>query len=338
MNVVVLAGGTGGAKLAHGFQQDLEPGELSVVVNTGDDTVRHGLLVMPDHDAVMYMLAGLFDDERGWGLRDETWAAIGMLERYGEDTWFGLGDRDFGTHIARNVRLLAGLSITESVLELQAALGIPSAILPMADEPVRTAVRTEEGWLDFQEYFVHRHQGPEVLDVRFDGIDGARPTTQVRAAIGAADVIVIGPSNPLVSLGPILAVPAMAELLARARSRGTPVVAVSGIIGGAALKGPADRMLASMGHESSARGVAAMLAPHIDAFVLDTTDASQAPEIDALGLRTLVTDTIMRDHDGRARLAREVLDFVAPPPADEAAGAAEPTEPDDADADPAVEP
>ena len=240
----------------------LAPGELSVIVNTGDDTVRHGLLVMPDHDAVMYMLAGLFDDERGWGIRGETWATIEMLEQYREDTWFRLGDRDLGTHIARNARLAAGLSITEAVLELQAALGISSAILPMTDEPVRTAVRTDAEWLDFQEYFVHRHQGPEVLEVRFDGIDDARPTTQVRAAIGAADVIVVGPSNPIVSLGPILAVPAMAELIGRARARGTPVVAVSGIIGGAALKGPADRMLVSLGHESSASGVARLLAPH----------------------------------------------------------------------------
>ena len=314
MNVVVLAGGTGGAKLAHGLQQVLGPGELSVIVNTGDDTVRHGLLVMPDHDAVMYMLAGLFDDERGWGLQDETWSTIGMLERYGEDTWFRLGDRDFGTHIARSERRLAGLTTTEAVLELQSALGIRSAILPMADEPVRTAVRTDEGWLEFQEYFVHRRQGPDVHQVRFDGIEGARPTTQVRAAIGAAEVIVIGPSNPLVSLGPILAVPAMAELLARARSRGTPVVAVSGIVGGAALKGPADRMLTSMGHESSALGVATVLAPHIDAFVLDTVDAAQAPAIEALGLRSFVTDTIMGNHEGRARLAHEVLEFIAPRP------------------------
>src|SRR5262245_31137448 len=188
MNVVVLAGGTGGAKLAHGFAGILEPGELSVIVNTGDDTVRHGLLVMPDHDAVMYMLGGLFDDERGWGIRDETWTTIGMLERYGDDAWFRLGDRDFATHIPRNERIAAGLTITEAVLELQGALGITQSILPMTDEPVRTAVRTEGEWLDFQEYFVHQHQGPEVLEVRYDGIDEARPTAQVRAAIGAADV------------------------------------------------------------------------------------------------------------------------------------------------------
>ncbi len=254
MNVVVLAGGTGGAKLAHGLQLELAPGDLSVIVNTADDVERHGLLVMPDHDSVMYMLAGLFDDERGWGLTGETWATIGMLERFREETWFRIGDQDFATHIARHVRLRAGLTLTDAVLELQAALAIPSTILPMTDEPVRTAIRTDEGWLGFQEYFVHRQQAPEVREVRYDGIDAARPTTQVRAAIGAADVIVIGPSNPIVSLGPILAVPAMAELLGRARARGTPIVAVSGIVGGKALKGPADRMLVSLG-TSRARAV-----------------------------------------------------------------------------------
>ena len=313
MNVVALAGGTGGAKLAHGLQRALRPGSLTVIVNTGDDLERHGLLVMPDHDAVMYMLAELFDDERGWGIAGETWATMDMLERYGEDTWFRLGDRDFATHIARTGRLRGGRSLTEAVLDLQRSLGIPSAILPMADEPVRTQLRTAEGWLEFQEYFVHRHQAPEVLEVRHAGIAGARPTAQVRAALGAADVIVIGPSNPIVSIGPILAVPAVAELLGRARVRGVPVVAVSGIVGGKALKGPADRMLASLGHESSAIGVAALLAPYADGFVLDRVDAALAPAVSALGLQTLVTDTIMAGVDGRARLAEEVLAFAMPP-------------------------
>ena len=314
MNVVTLAGGTGGAKLAHGLQSVVEPGELSVIVNTGDDTVRHGLLVMPDHDAILYMLSGRFDDERGWGIADETWSVIEMLERYGEDTWFRLGDRDIATHIARTSRLRDGRTLTEAVLELQSGLGIPTAILPMSDDEVRTRVRTDDdGWLDFQEYFVHRRQAPEVREVRFDGIDVARPTTHVRAALGAAEVVVIGPSNPIVSIAPILAVPAVTELLARTRARGVPVVAVSGIVGGRALKGPADRMLASMGHEASARGVATMLAPHIEGFVLDTVDATLEPDIAALGLRTLVTDTVMADHEGRARLAREVLAFAVPP-------------------------
>ncbi len=313
MKVVALAGGTGGAKLAHGLQAELDPGELTVIVNTGDDAERHGLLVMPDHDAVMYMLAGLFDDERGWGVVDETWATMGMLERYGEDAWFRLGDRDLATHIARTARLREGRSLTEAVLDLQRALGIPSTILPMTDEPVRTLLRTDDGWLEFQEYFVHRHQAPEVHEVRYGGIAGARPTIEVRAALGEADVIVIGPSNPIVSIGPILAVPALTELLGRARLRGVPVVAVSGIVGGKALKGPADRMLVSLGHESSALGVAALLAPYVDGFVLDQADGALEPAIAGLGLETLVTDTIMAGVDGRARLAQTVLTFAVPP-------------------------
>ena len=312
MKVVALAGGTGGAKLAHGLQQALEPGELTIIVNTGDDADRHGLLVMPDHDAVMYMLAGLFDDDRGWGVAGETWATMGMLERYGEEAWFRLGDRDFATHIARTARLRSGRSLTDAVLELQRSLGNASTILPMTDEPVRTQLRTPDGRLEFQEYFDHRHQAPEVLEVRFDGIATARPTVEVRSALSEADVIVIGPSNPIVSIGPILAVPAFTELLDRARVR-APVVAVSGIIGGKALKGPADRMLTSMGHESSAAGVAAILAPHADGFVLDRVDAAAEPAIAALGLQTLVTDTVMADADGRARLARDVLAFAVPP-------------------------
>jgi LPPG:FO 2-phospho-L-lactate transferase len=316
VKVVALAGGTGGAKLAHGLQQIVAPGDLTVIVNTGDDLERHGLLVMPDHDSVMYVLAGLFDDERGWGLVDETWATMGMLERYGEDAWFRLGDRDLATHIARTARLRNGRNLTEAVGDLQRALGIPSRILPMADEPVRTKLLTPDGWLEFQEYFVHRHQAPEVREVRYDGIAAARPTDQVRAALNEADVIVIGPSNPIVSIGPILAVPALTELLARARVH-APVVAVSGIVGGKALRGPADRMLESMGHESSATGVAAILASHADGFVLDQLDAALEPAIAALGLQTFVTDTIMADVDGRARLAREILAFALPPADDQ---------------------
>ena len=310
MKVVALAGGTGGAKLAHGLQLALPPGDLTVVVNTGDDTERHGLLVMPDHDAVMYMLDGRFDNERGWGIADETWTVMDELERYGEEGWFRLGDRDFATHIARGARLRDGASLTSAVLALQTARGIPTAILPMADEPVRTQVRTDEGWLDFQEYFVHRHQAPEVREVRYVGIEAARPSPQVEAAFANAEVVVIGPSNPFVSIGPILAVPGMATLIDAARSGGARVVAVSGIVGGVALKGPADRMLTSLGFGSSARSVAALYADSLDGFVLDTVDASLEGEIRALGLRTLVTDTIMVDDAGRARLAETVLEFA----------------------------
>jgi LPPG:FO 2-phospho-L-lactate transferase len=308
VKVVALAGGTGGAKLAHGLQEALPAGDLTVVVNTGDDTERHGLLVMPDHDAVMYMLAGRFDDERGWGIAGETWTVMDALAEYGEESWFRLGDHDFATHIARGARLRNGRPLTEVVLSLQAALNIPTRILPMADGPVRTQVRTDEGWLDFQEYFVHQRQGPEVREVRFTG--DLTPTSAVVDAITAAEVIVIGPSNPIVSIGPIIAGPIAESLVARGRA-GIPVVAISPIVGGVALKGPADRMLTSLGHESSARGVARIYRDLATHFVLDNVDAALEPEIAALGFRTLVTDTIMADHPGRERLARTVLDFAS---------------------------
>ena len=308
--VAILAGGTGGAKLAQGLQSVLPAGDLTVIVNTADDLERHGLLVMPDHDAVLYMLGGRFDHERGWGIDGETWVVMDGLTAYGEEAWFGLGDRDFATHIARTARIHAGATVTEAVLGLQAAVGLPARILPMTDEPVRTQVLTDDGWLEFQEYFVHRHQGPEVRAVRFDGIESARPTTRVLAALDEADVIVVGPSNPIVSLGPILAVPGLAAAIGSARRRGAPVLAVSAIVGGRALKGPADRMLVSLGEASSALGVATILAPHTDIFVLDTVDASAEAAIAALGMGTHLTDTIMADDAGRARLAREILEVA----------------------------
>ncbi len=311
MKVVALAGGTGGAKLAHGFQTVLPEGDLTVVVNTGDDTERHGLLVMPDHDALLYMLSGRFDDERGWGQSGETWTVMEALAEYGEEDWFRLGDRDFATHIARTARIRDGRTLTDAVLSLQTALGIPTRILPMSDEPVRTQVRIDEGWIDFQEYFVHRRQGPEVREVRFTG--ESRPTEVVAGAIATAEVIVIGPSNPIVSIGPILAGP-IKDLVTERALAGIPVVAVSPIVGGVALKGPADRMLTSLGHESSARGVARIYRGLATAFVLDTIDATQEPEIAALGFRTLVVDTVMGDHPGRARLAHDVLEFAATTP------------------------
>jgi len=229
------------------------------------------------------------------------------LAEYGEEDWFRLGDRDFATHIARTARVREGRTLTDAVLSLQTALGIPTRILPMSDEPVRTQVRIDEGWIDFQEYFVHRRQGPEVREIRFSGEN--RPTEAVVEALAAAEVIVIGPSNPIVSIGPILAGP-IKDLVTERALAGVPVVAVSPIVGGVALKGPADRMLTSLGHESSARGVAQMYRGLATAFVLDTVDADLEPEIAALGLRTLVIDTVMGDHPGRARLAQDLLDFA----------------------------
>ena len=309
MTVVVLAGGVGGAKLAHGVQSSVGS-ELTVVVNTGDDTERHGLLVWPDHDTVLYTLAGIADREQGWGIAGETYAVATQLAVYGEETWFRLGDRDLAAHIVRTARIRAGGRPTEIALGLQRSLGLVARILPMTDAPVRTEIRTDDGWIDFQEYFVHRHQEPTVHEVRFDGIAAARPSPEVANALAAARAIVLAPSNPLVSIGPILAVPGMTGALAAARGAGTPIVAVSGIVGGRALKGPADRMLVSLGHEASALGVARLYAGLVDGFVLDAVDADLAPAIEALGLRTLVTDTVMTDDAGRARLAGEMLAFA----------------------------
>jgi LPPG:FO 2-phospho-L-lactate transferase len=307
MRVVELAGGVGGAKLADGLAAHLGS-DLSVVVNTGDDLELYGLAVWPDHDTVAYTLAGLDDEERGWGLRGETWTVMDRLAGLGDEGWFRLGDRDLATHLWRTERLRTGSRPTEVALALRAAMGIAPTILPMADEPVRTAVRTDAGWLEFQDYFVRRRQEPTVHEVRFRGIEAARATSEVTAALKKADLVVIAPSNPIVSIGPILAVAGMRDALAAARGRRVPVVAVSGIIGGRALKGPADRMLASLGHAPSALGVARLYADVADTFVLDSVDADAAEAIASLGLRPVVTDTIMTDDASRARIAGAILE------------------------------
>jgi LPPG:FO 2-phospho-L-lactate transferase len=308
--VVLLAGGVGGAKLAHGLQSHLGSG-LTVVVNTADDLERHGLTISPDFDTVMYTLAGVANRAQGWGLEGETFATAEMLARYGEETWFRLGDRDLATHIIRTGRLRAVARPTDVARDLQRALGVEARILPMTDAPVRTEVRTEDGWIPFQVYFVWLHQEPAVLEVRFAGVEDARATPEVAAALEHAEAIVIAPSNPFVSVQPILAVGGIEAGLQTARTRGAPVVAVSGIVGGKALKGPADKMLASLGHEPSALGVARQYTGIADVFLLDEQDAALAPAIEDLGLATVVTDTIMADDDGRARLARDVLAAAA---------------------------
>jgi len=311
MKVVLLAGGVGGAKMADGLAAHLGP-DLTVIVNTGDDLERHGLAIWPDHDTVAYTLAGLDDEVRGWGVRGESWTVMDRLEALGEMAWFRLGDRDLATHLWRTDRLRAGRRPTEVALELAATMKIEPRILLMADEPVRTEVRTDDGWLEFQEYFVHRHQAPTVHGVRFRGIDDARATPEVVAAIGAAEAIVIAPSNPLVSIDPILAVPGVQAALAAARKRDVPLIAVSGIVGGKALKGPAERMLTSLGEAASALGVARRYRSLASHFVMDDVDAGLREPVEALGLGTLVTDTIMTDDAARARLAGEVLALAGP--------------------------
>jgi LPPG:FO 2-phospho-L-lactate transferase len=304
--IVALAGGVGGAKLAEGLQARVG-GRLAVVVNTADDCRRHSLLVMPDHDTVLYNLAGIEQAAWGWGIEGDTHAVMGQLGTYGEETWFALGDRDLALHIARTARMDGGGRLTEVCLGLQRSLGIRGRILPMADEPVATEVRTADGWLEFQEYFVHRRQEPEVLELRFAGLEAARPTPEVADAFAGAAAIVIAPSNPLVSVGPILGVPGMRAQVDAARAGGVRVAAVSPIVGGRALKGPADRMLAALGHEASALGVARLYANLVDVFVMDTLDADASPAVEALGLRAIVTDTVMTDDASRERLAGELL-------------------------------
>ena len=226
--VTVLAGGVGGAKLAHGLSM-LPDVDLTVVVNTGDDLQLHGLAISPDVDTVLYTLAGLANPDTGWGLRDETWSAHEMLARYGAPTWFRLGDRDLATHLVRTARLSAGATPTDVTRELAASLGVRARILPMADRPVRTRVRTSEGWLDFQDWFVGRRHADDALELRFDGIEDARPTDAVLHAIASAEVLAIAPSNPFVSVGTILALPG---LLAGLLAAEAPVVAVSPIVAG----------------------------------------------------------------------------------------------------------
>jgi len=314
--VTVLAGGYGGAKLSHGLalasaargQRGEAALDLSVIVNTGDDLELHGLAVCPDLDTVMYSLAGLANDETGWGLRDETWSTAAMLERYGAETWFGLGDRDVATHLMRTQRLRAGVRLTDVSADLATALGVAARLLPMCDEPVRTEIRAADGWLEFQDYFVRRGQHDEVLEIRRRGIEASRPTPEVLSAIAAARLIVIAPSNPFVSVGTILAVPGVLEALTQALA---PVLAVSPVVGGKALRGPADRMLESLGGRASASGVVEHYRDRypdlVDVFVLDAVDAREADALREAGIAVELRDTVMRSHADRQRLAEELL-------------------------------
>jgi LPPG:FO 2-phospho-L-lactate transferase len=305
--VVALAGGVGGAKLAQGLAAVVPGDALSVVVNTADDFWHYGLRICPDLDTVMYTLAGLANPATGWGIAGDTRAALEALTRYGENPWFQLGDQDFATHILRTQWLRAGQSLTDVTAVLAEALGIEARLLPMTDDEVATHVQTPHGELDFHEYFVARRQADDVLGVTFTGIDQARPAAAAIAAIEAADVIVFCPSNPIVSIGPILAVSGVRDMLAASAAA---KVAVSPIVGGRALKGPADRMLATLGHEVSALGVARILSGLVDVFVLDETDADLAAPVAELGMLPVVTRTVMGDAADRARLAAEVLRAV----------------------------
>jgi len=308
MRVALLSGGTGGAKLAHGFQQVLPPGALDVIVNVGDDLELFGLHVSPDLDSVLYTLAGLVDPVRGWGVAGDTDRALTMLERYGEETWFWIGDADLGTLVRRTAQLRRGASLTQVTADMAAALGIPSRILPPTDDRLRTRVLTDDGDLEFQRYFVERGQRDEVRGISFEGAAVARPTAAVLEALRNAELVVIGPSNPIVSIEPTLAIPGLREAVGTAPGR---KIGVSPIVAGRALKGPTDRMLATLGHEVSALGVARLYAGLLDRYVLDEADAELAPGVAALGMEPLVAPTVMKTDADRAELARFLIDAAS---------------------------
>jgi LPPG:FO 2-phospho-L-lactate transferase len=302
--VVALAGGVGGAKLSHGLAAILPDGALTVVVNTADDFDHLGLRMCTDLDTVLYTLANRENPATGWGIEGDTRVTLDALAAYGEDPWFLVGDQDFATHIVRTSRLKAGQTLAEITAALATASGVASSILPMTNDVVATVIETPEGKLDFQDYFVARRQADDVIAVQFEGVSTATPAPGVVESIAGADLLVFAPSNPIVSIGPVLSVPGIREAVT---DTGALKVAVSPIIGGKALKGPADRMLQTLGHEVSALGVARIYQGLIDWIVIDTTDAGLANQIEALGIRVLVTDTIMSDTQKRASLAAEII-------------------------------
>ena len=302
--VTALAGGVGGAKLVLGLAQQLPAHALTVIVNTGDDFVHHGLHISPDLDTVMYTLAGIVNPETGWGLAGDTFQALDMLARYDEEPWFRLGDRDLATHLLRTRLLRAGHSLTAGTGRLCRSLGVGPCLLPMSDDRVATRLETDEGSLDFQEYFVHRRWQPVVRRVIFEGLADARPTDSVLAALTEAEAIILCPSNPYVSLDPILSLPGLRPVI---RESPAVKVGISGIIGGEAVKGPAAKMMRELGRPPAARTVAARYADILDAFFIDRQDEADGAAIEGLGVRAVVGDMLMPDLAAKARLAGDVL-------------------------------
>lgn len=303
--VLALTGGVGGAKLALGLAACLPASDLLIVANTGDDFEHLGLAISPDLDTVMYTLAGLADPERGWGLAGESWQCMEAMARLGGPDWFRLGDRDLATHLRRTVMLRDGATLGDVTEALCRSLGVAQALRPMSNQPVRTLLDTDRGELAFQDYFVRERCAPAVRGIRYAGVDQARPDAAFLAALEAGADVVVCPSNPWLSVDPLLALPDVRARIAAARS-----VAVSPIVGGRALKGPAAAIMAQLGLEPSALGVAAHYRGLLRGFVIDRLDAGQADAIRALGMAVLVTDTVMTDAASKSRLAGEVLAFI----------------------------
>ncbi|HVO54936.1 MAG TPA: 2-phospho-L-lactate transferase [Solirubrobacterales bacterium] len=302
MRVVLLAGGTGGAKLAAGVQDEVGT-DLAVIANTGDDIEALGVHVSPDPDLVTYWLSGEIDEERGWGIREDEFTVYERLKQLGAPSWFGLSDRDLAACLYRRQFLEDGGRLTEAQAQIARGLGVPARVLPMSDAPVRTKVITAAGRRDLQEYLILDRGQPEVLGVELEGIGAAEPSPEALEALRIAEAIVIGPSNPVISIGPILAVPGMREAIAASPA---PVIAVSPYVAGAVVKGPTDRFMAGIGRPSTAAGVASLYAGLIDAMVVDDADPDPPPD----EIPTLAVPTLMEGASGRARLARIVLDYA----------------------------
>lgn len=302
--IAVLTGGTGGAKFLQGVVRVLPPEQVTAIINTGDDVTWWGLNISPDVDSVMYGLAGLLSRERGWGLEGDTFECLERMRALGEPTWFQLGDRDLATHVRRTGMLRSGKTLTAVTAELAASFGVTSRLLPMTDDRVETRVLTSRGELAFQEYFVRERWKLPVRKVRFAGMEKAKPTAEVLRAIANADVIVVAPSNPVTSIGPILAVPGIREAL---RSSPAPRVAISPIISGKAFSGPADQLMAAHGFPPTVAGVAAMYRDFLHTLIIDDSDAATVGEIEALGVRAICTSTVMSSEESKRSLAQVSL-------------------------------
>jgi LPPG:FO 2-phospho-L-lactate transferase len=304
LKITAIAGGVGASKLLLGLYNVMDPRDLTIIVNTGDDITLHGLKISPDLDIVTYTLTGIVDTKKGWGFRGESFHMLSRLAVYGRANWFNLGDRDLATHIHRTAMLAEGKSLSQVADSIRTALGVKSLILPMSDDPVPTIIDSNEGPLHFQEYLVKRRTEPVVRTIRFAGVESARPAPGVLEAIATADRIIICPSNPLISIGPILAVPGVREQL---RAHKEKVFAVCPIVGGKSLKGPSDKMLAQLGHKSTALGVAKLYADFTGTFVIDPADKSQAAAISTLGMKVAILPTVMKTKTQKRKLARALL-------------------------------
>jgi len=305
--ITALAGGVGASKLLLGLYQEMDPADLTIIVNTGDDIVLHGLKISPDLDIVTYTLAGVVDQKKGWGLRAETFHALEHLAAYGRPNWFNLGDRDLATHIHRTALLADGKTLSQSADSIRIALGVKSRILPMSDGPIPTTIDSNEGPLHFQEYLVKRRTEPVVKSIRFENAESAQPAPGVLEAIREADRILICPSNPLISIGPILAVLQIRDEL---RAHKQKVFAVCPIVGGKSLKGPSDKMLAQLGHQPTALGVAKLYADFTGTFVIDPADKSQSAAIAALDMKVAILPTVMKTLAQKRKLARALLSLA----------------------------